>query len=224
MNRIKQLYRQIKSGIELGVWETSLIKERMTDWAQLQRYEQANRDVKQAEVIFFGDSITDQWDLSLYFPNRSYLNRGISGQTTPQMLVRFRPDVINLHPKIVVFLAGTNDIAGNTGHMTIEQIQNNFMSIADLAKAHQIRLILASILPVSEKRSITRSLTKIQTLNQWIIEYCETNHLIYLDYYSSMVNERGYLRSNLSEDGLHPNDAGYQIMAPLAEATIQKAL
>ncbi len=224
MNPIKQLYRQIKSGIELSVWETSLIKERMTDWAQLQRYEQANRDVKQAEVIFFGDSITDQWDLSLYFPDQSYVNRGISGQTTPQMLVRFRPDVINLHPKIVVFLAGTNDIAGNTGHMTIEQIQNNFMSIADLAKAHQIRLIFASILPVSEERSITRPLTKIQMLNQWIIEYCETNHLIYLDYYSSMVDERGYLRSHLADDGLHPNDAGYQIMAPLAEAAIQKAL
>ncbi|MCU0549366.1 MAG: SGNH/GDSL hydrolase family protein [Leptolyngbya sp. Prado105] len=224
MNPIKQLYRQVKSGIELSVWEASLIKERMTNWAQLQHYEQANRAVGQADVIFFGDSITDLWDLSTYFPNQSYTNRGISGQTTPQMLVRFRPDVINLHPKVVTLLAGTNDIAGNTGHTTIEQIQDNFMSIAELAKLHQIRLILASILPVSEERSITRPLSKIQALNTWIIKYCQTNNLIYLDYYSSMVDERGYLRSHLSEDGLHPNSTGYQIMARLAEEAIRKAL
>lgn len=224
MNPIKQLFHQVKSGIELSAWEASLVKERMTNWAQLQHYEQSNCEVKQADVIFFGDSITDLWDLSSYFPNQSYINRGISGQTTPQMLVRFRPDVINLRPKVVILLGGTNDIAGNTGEMTIEQIQDNFMSMAELAKVHQIRLILASILPVSEERSITRPSSKIQELNQWIIEYCEANDLVYLDYYSHLVDDRGFLPSHLSEDGLHPNATGYEIMVPLAEAAIQKAL
>jgi acyl-CoA thioesterase I len=222
MNPIKKLLYQVKSGIELSAWETSVIKERMTDWAQLQRYERSNST--QADVVFFGDSITDLWDLESYFPNRSCVNRGISGQTTPQMLVRFRPDVLNLKPKVVVILAGTNDIAGNTGRMSIEQIQNNLMSIADLAKIRKVRLIMASILPVSEERSMTRPVSKIQTLNQWIMQYCEANQLLYLDYYSSMVDERGYLRSELSEDGLHPNARGYEIMAPLAEAAIERAI
>lgn len=224
MNPIKELFYRVKSGIELSAWEVSVIKERMTDWAQLQHYEQANREVKQADVVFFGDSITDFWDLSLYFPDQSYVNRGISGQTTPQMLVRFRSDVIDLHPKTVIVLAGTNDISGNTGRMTIKQIKNNLMSIAELAMVHQTRLVLASILPVSAERSITRPLSKIQELNQWIREYCEAKNLIYLDYYSHVVDEKGYLRSQLSEDGLHPNATGYEIMAPLAEAAIQKAL
>ncbi len=223
VRKIKHRLNQIKS---LSVYDFDLIRERMTDWAQLQHYDQANAELVEDcdRVIFFGDSITDFWDLSTYFPNQSYVNRGISGQTTPQMLIRFRPDAIALRPKLVILLAGTNDIAGNTGKTTIKQIQNNLMSIVELAKYHQIRMILASILPVSEISSATRPLIKIQTLNDWIRQYCAENDCVYLDYHSQMVNDRGFLQSHLSEDGLHPNEAGYKIMAPLAEAAIQKVI
>lgn len=222
---IRELRNRFNEFKSLRIYGFELIQERMTDWAQLHRYHQANRELKEEvdRVIFFGDSITDFWDLPAYFPNQPYVNRGISGQTTPQMLVRFRPDAIALHPKIVILLAGTNDIAGNTGRMTIEQIQDNLMSIVELAKYHQVRMILSSILPVSELASVTRSRQKIQSLNAWIEQYCAENDCIYLDYYSQMVDDRGFLQSHLSDDGLHPNEAGYKIMTPLAEAAIQKA-
>lgn len=225
MNVIKKLGKRLDQFKSLSVYSFELIQERMTDWAQLHRYHQANAELKEEvdRVIFFGDSITDFWDLSAYFPNQPYVNRGISGQTTPQMLIRFRPDAIALRPKIVVLLAGTNDIAGNTGRMTIEQIQDHLMSIVELAKYHQIRMILSSILPVSELSAVTRSPKKIQTLNHWIEQYCAENDCIYLDYYSQMVDDRGFLQSHLSDDGLHPNEAGYKIMTPLAEVAIQKA-
>lgn len=221
VRKIKQRFDKFRS---LASYDLDLIKERMTDWAQLQHYDQANAELQEDRdrVIFFGDSITDLWDLKTCFPNQSYLNRGIGGQTTPQMLIRFRPDAIALHPKTVILLAGTNDIAGNTGRTTIEQIQSNFMSIVELAKYHQIRIILASLLPVSELVSITRPLNKIQMLNDWIQQYCAANDCVYLDYHSHMVDDRGFLQSHLSEDGLHPNAAGYKIMAPLAEAAIEK--
>ncbi|BAU14113.1 G-D-S-L family lipolytic protein [Leptolyngbya sp. NIES-3755] len=225
MKIIRKLEERLNQFKSLSIYGFELIQERMTDWAQLQRYQKANAELKEDDdrVIFFGDSITDCWDLSNCFPSQSYVNRGISGQTTPQMLVRFRPDAIALRPKIVILLAGTNDIAGNTGRMTIEEVQNNLMSIVELAKYHQIRMILCSILPVSEVVSVTRSPKKIQTLNAWIEQYCAGNDCIYLDYYSQMVDDRGFLQSHLSTDGLHPNDAGYKIMSPLAEAAIQKA-
>lgn len=223
VRKIKHRLNQIRS---LSIYDLDLLKERMTDWAQLQHYDQANAELISEfdRVIFFGDSITDFWDLPTYFPNQSYLNRGIAGQTTPQMLIRFRPDAIALRPKVVILLAGTNDIAGNTGRTTIEQIQGNLMSIVELAKYHQIRMILSSLLPVSETVSVTRPLSKIQTLNDWMQHYCAENDCVYLDYHTHMVNDRGFLQAHLSEDGLHPNETGYKIMAPLAEAAIQKVI
>jgi lysophospholipase L1-like esterase len=225
MNVVRKMKQRFDKFRSLAMYDFDLIKERMTDWAQLQHYDQANAELiaDLDRVIFFGDSITDFWDLSTYFPNQSYVNRGIAGQTTPQMLIRFRPDAIALHPKIVILLAGTNDIAGNTGRTTIEQIQSNLTSIVELAKYHEIRMILASLLPVNELLAITRPLKKIQTLNDWIQQYCAENDCVYLDYHSHMVDDRGFLPSHLSADGLHPNEAGYKIMAPLAEAAIQRA-
>lgn len=224
MNVVRKLKHRLEQFKSLAVYDLELIQERMTDWAQLQHYAQANAELvaEDDRVVFFGDSITDLWDLSSYFRNRSYVNRGICGQTTPQMLVRCRPDAIALQPKAIVLLAGTNDIAGNTGRATLMHIQDNLKSIAELARCNQIQMILASVLPVSERKSITRPLNKIQALNDWIKQYCIENDCIYLDYHSHMVDDRGFLPSHLSEDGLHPNDAGYKIMTPLVEAAIEE--
>ena len=180
-------------------------------------------------MVFFGDSITDIWKLEQYFPGKPYVNRGIGGQTTPQMLVRFRQDVIELHPKAVVILAGTNDIAGNTGPMRDEDIEYDLASMADLAKAHGIAVICASILPVhnytpkSQDFFVQRPGPRILAVNRWLKEYCRNNGIVYLDYFSAMVDEKGLLKRDLAEDGLHPNDAGFKMMVPLAEAAIQKA-
>lgn len=209
------------------------LQQRLQDWAQLEVYSQANTTLappvpRENRVVFFGDSITDFWNLTTYFPDRPYINRGISGQTTPQMLIRFRPDVIALKPRVVVILAGTNDLAGNTGPTTSDQIQDNYASIAELAKVHQIRVVLSSVLPIHDysatQNSTGRSPTKIEALNQWLKGYCTTSDCIYLDYYSAMLDTNGMLRAELSDDGLHPNAKGYSIMAPLAAAAIQQAL
>ncbi len=206
------------------------------DYGQLGRYRQANAELKspngQDRVVFFGDSITDIWHLDEYFPGKPYINRGIGGQTTPQMLVRFRQDVINLRPKVVVILAGTNDIAGNTGPMRIEDIEADFASLADLARAHNIKVIYSSVLPVhnyTEKSKdffAQRSPEKIMLLNNWLRAYCAltTSGCVFLDYFSAMVDEKGLLKKDLADDGLHPNAAGFKIMAPMAEAAIEKAL
>jgi len=190
----------------------------------------------EARVVFMGDSITDSWQnprFGGFFPGKPYVDRGISGQTTPQMLIRFRPDVIALHPKVVVILAGTNDIAGNTGPMTLETIQDNLISMAELARANSIKVVFASILPVSDYdqregkpivRTTQRPPEKIKAINEWMKTYATNNKLTYLDYYSAMVDDKGFLRDELSEDGLHPNAKGYEIMAPLAEAAIARAL
>ena len=185
-------------------------------------------------VVFLGDSITDSWKLAEYFPGRPYVNRGISGQTTPQMLIRFRPDVIALKPKVVVILAGTNDIAGNSGPMTLEAIQANIVSIAELAKANGIKVVFASVLPISDYnknkdgqpiiRSGFRPPEKILAFNKWMKDYAAANKLIYLDYFSATADEKGFLRQELANDGLHPNTEGYKIMAPLAEKAIANAL
>src|ERR687886_422144 len=187
-------------------------------------------------VVFMGDSITDGWDDPRYggfFPGKPYLDRGISGQTTPQMLIRFRPDVIALGPKAVVILAGTNDIAGNTGPMTLGAIEDNLASMAELAHANGVRVVLASLLPVSdyEKRdgkpiiqTTRRPPEQIRALNEWMKRYAAANGATYLDYYSAMVDDKGFLRDELSEDGLHPNAKGYEVMAPLAERAIASAL
>jgi lysophospholipase L1-like esterase len=212
------------------------------DFGQLLRYRDANAAINppapgENRVVFFGDSITDNWHIDEYFPGKAYINRGIGGQTTPQMLVRFRQDVIDLHPKIVLILAGTNDIAGNTGPMRLEDIEANFASLAELARAHDIKVIFASILPVHDYTPrahdlfAQRSPQKILELNRGLKNYCapastsgRSNGCIYLDYFTAMVDDKGYLKKELADDGLHPNAAGYKIMAPLAEAAIEKAL
>ena len=205
------------------------------DFGQLARYRDANAGLKtpaadENRVVFFGDSITDIWKLEDYFPGKPYLNRGIGGQTTPQMLVRFRQDVIDLHPKAVVILAGTNDIAGNTGPMSLQTIEEDYSSLAELARVHGIRVIFSSILPVhnytpkSQDFYAQRSPEKILELNRWLKDYSAANGLVYLDYFTSLVDDKGLLKKDLADDGLHPNDAGYKIMAPLAEAAIQKAM
>lgn len=205
------------------------------DFGELARYRAANAALPAAaagetRVVFFGDSITDSWKLDESFPGKPYVNRGISGQTTSQMLVRFRQDVINLQPKVVVILAGTNDIAGNTGPIANEDIEANYSDLAELAKANNIRLIFSSILPVSNytERSkdffAQRPMNRILELNRWLKSYCEKNGLIYLDYFSALVDDKGMLKRDLADDGLHPNKAGFAVMAPLAEKAIEKAL
>ena len=205
------------------------------DFGELSRYREANAALKQPaagekRVIFFGDSITDIWPIAKYFPGKPYVNRGIGGQTTRQMLVRFRADVINLQPAAVVILAGTNDIAGNTGPMTLEEIEGNYASLAELARANHIRVVMSSVLPVHNytPKSLNffeqRSPTKILELNRWIKNYCASNGCVYLDYFTPMVDPSGLLKKELAEDGLHPNPDGYAIMAPLAEAAIKEAL
>jgi lysophospholipase L1-like esterase len=177
-------------------------------------------------VVFMGDSITQGWKLDESFPGKPYINRGIGGQTSPQMLVRFRQDVIDLKPKAVVILAGTNDIAGNTGPMTLEQTEENIASMADLAKANGIRVVLCSVLPAFDY-SWAPGLTpapKIMDLNAWIRKYAAGKGFVYVDFYSAMSDERGGLPPTLSGDGVHPLPAGYAIMTPLAEAGIEKAL
>jgi lysophospholipase L1-like esterase len=214
----------------------------LKDWPNLARYRDANAKIaapakKEMRVVFMGDSITDMWVQSQFggfFPGKPYIDRGISGQTTPQMLIRFRPDAIDLKPKVVVILAGTNDIAGNTGQMSLEEIEANLASMAELARAHKIKVVLASVLPVYDggrnqagKEIVMtdrRPPEKIVALNTWIKKYAEENKLVYLDYFSAMVDKKGFLKRDLSEDGLHPNKAGYAVMAPLAERAIADAL
>lgn len=211
---------------------------RMHDWQDLSRYRDENRRLEppaigESRVVFMGDSITDFWPRrSAFFPGRPYVDRGISGQTTPQMLVRFRPDVIDLQPRVVVILAGTNDIAGNTGPMTDEEIEGNLASMVELARAHGIRVVLSSILPVSEAhraenaapQTTQRPMSRIRALNDWMRKYAADNGHVYLDYFSKMIDEKGLLRPELSEDDLHPNTQGYAIMEPLAAAAIEQAL
>ena len=205
------------------------------DYGQLARYRDANSKLGppaegENRVIFFGDSITDIWHLDQYFPGKPYVNRGIGGQTTSQMLVRFRQDVIDLHPKVVVILAGTNDIAGNTGKITNEDIAANLASLADLARANGIHLIYSSVLPVhnytdkSKDFFAQRPMDRILALNVWLKDYCAKNNIFYLDYFPALVDDKGLLKKELADDGLHPNAAGYRIMAPMAEAAIEKGL
>jgi lysophospholipase L1-like esterase len=217
----------------------SRLQLRFMDWPALSRYRDANSTVQppakdEARVVFMGDSITDGWKLANYFPSKPYINRGISGQTTPQMLIRFRPDVIALKPKVVVILAGTNDIAGNTGKTTLEAIEDNLASMIDLARANGIRVVIASVLPVSDynkdkdgkplTRTVQRPPAEILKLNEWIRKQASTKDLTYLDYFSATVDDKGFLKQELSGDGLHPNDKGYSIMQPLAEQAISAAL
>ncbi len=209
-------------------------QDKLKDWPNLGRYHDADAQVEppaagENRVVFMGDSITDGWGRKYgkFFPGKSYINRGISGQTTPQMLIRFRPDVIALKPKVVVILAGTNDLAGNTGPSRIEAIEDNLISMSELAKANGIHVVLASLLPVCDyikPQTNRRSPEQIVALNDWMKDYAAKNGLGYLDYYSAMLDDKKVLNQNMTYDGLHPNDAGYEIMGPLAEKAIAAAL
>jgi len=203
------------------------------DWANTARFKDENSKLVppssgEHRIVFMGNSITEGWINTHpdFFSGKSYVNRGISGQTTPQMLVRFRPDVINLKPAVVVILAGTNDIAGNTGPSTLEMIMDNLISMTELAKANKIKVVLSSVLPAFDYpwKPGLQPAEKIVNLNAMIKNYADKNGLVYLDYFSATVDDRKGLKKELSGDGVHPNLAGYKIMEPLAEEAIKKAL
>jgi lysophospholipase L1-like esterase len=209
------------------------LADQLQDWNQLGRYHDDNEKLKQQEfdpkrVVFLGDSITDTWRLTQYFPDKPYVNRGISGQTTPQMLVRMFPDVIDLKPAAVIILAGTNDIARNTGPEILTMIEENIQAMTELAQAHGIKVILCSVTPVSDygrtKMTPGRPPSDILKINTWMKAYSAKVNAIYADYFSALVDEKGYLKEGISTDGLHPNAMGFQMMAPIAEEAIQKAL
>ena len=203
------------------------------DWANLKRYEEDNKNLpanKKGEdrVVFMGNSITEGW-VNIdpdFFKGKPYIGRGISGQTTPQMLVRFRQDVIDLKPSVVVILAGTNDIAGNTGPSTLEQIMGNIASMAEVAKANKIKVVLSSVIPAFDYpwKPGLEPAEKIFSLNKMIKEYANNNGCVYLDYFSAMADERKGLKAGLGDDGVHPNLAGYKIMEPLVEKAGQTHL
>lgn len=203
------------------------------DWANLQRFKNENSKLgppapKEKRVVFMGNSITEGWSniMPEFFAGKSYINRGIGGQTTPQMLLRFRQDVVALRPKAVVILGGTNDIAGNTGPSTLEMIEDNIASMAEIATANKIKVILSSVLPVYDYpwKPGLRPAEKIIALNKWIKNYCAKKGCIYLDYHTAMKDERNGLKSIYGEDGVHPNAAGYKVMSVLAEKTIKSTL
>jgi lysophospholipase L1-like esterase len=216
------------------------LEKTLDDWAEVGRYREANAGVRppakdEKRVVFLGDSITEGWlnpKFGEFFPGKPYIGRGISGQTTPQMLIRFRPDVIALEPRVVVILAGTNDIAGNTGPITLGEIEGNLASMSELAHAHHINVVLSSVMPVKDLetseskkiQTVRRPPEKILQLNEWIKKYAAEHGDVYLDYFAAMADEKGFLKSDLTYDGLHPNAAGYDVMAPLAEGAIQQAL
>jgi lysophospholipase L1-like esterase len=228
------------------------LAEQLQDWNQLGRYHAANvelakQPVDPQRVVFMGDSITDGWRLAESFPGKPYVNRGISGQTTPQMLVRMYPDVIALKPAAVVILAGTNDIARNTGPETLEMIQQNFMAMTELAQGHGIRVVLCALTPISDypvinalaaapagggrasgpprrRQTEVRPPADILKLNAWLKDYAASVKAVYADYYAATVDAKGWLPEAVSADGLHPNAQGYALMAPVVDAAIQKAL
>ena len=205
------------------------------DFGNLYRYRDANAALGapapgERRIVFFGDSITEFWNLDASFPGLGYINRGISAQTTAQLLLRFRSDVIGLRPALVMILAGTNDIAGNTGPTTTEEITGNYATLAELARVHGIRVVFGSVTPVHRGTLATvrfyalRPLPRILALNEWLKRYCAAEGHGYVDYFSAMADEHGRMRKDLADDGLHPSTAGYAVMAPLAQAAIDKAM
>ncbi|MBK9022963.1 MAG: SGNH/GDSL hydrolase family protein [Saprospiraceae bacterium] len=203
------------------------------DWANLSKYSSENKSLmplsmKEKRIVFMGNSITEGWKNTDpgFFEGRLYIDRGISGQTTPQMLIRFRPDVIDLKPAIVIILAGINDIAENTGPMTLEETAGNIFSMAQLAKAANIKVIISSVLPANTFpwRPEIKPAEKVIELNILLKQYCEENRITYLEYYSHMVDDKKGLDSRYGDDGVHPNLAGYKVMEGLVENAIKSAL
>ncbi len=203
------------------------------DWANIKKYAEANSKVPpptagENRVVYMGDSITDFWinNDSTFFAGKPYFDRGISGQTTGQMLLRFREDVINLKPKVVVILAGINDIAENNGPSKLEDVFGNIVSMAELAKANHIKVVLSSVMPAFAfpwRKSID-PVPKVAALNEMLKVYADKNSIVYLDYFTAMADARKGLPANLSKDGVHPNLEGYKMMEPLAEKAIAAAL
>jgi lysophospholipase L1-like esterase len=233
------------------------LADQLQDWNQLGRYYAANRELKKQSavakrVVFMGDSITDGWHLDEYFPAKPYVNRGISGQVTSQMLVRMYPDVIDLKPAAMVVLAGTNDIARNNGPETAEMIEENIMAMTELAQHHGIKVLLCSILPISDypyltqqsgrapqpppgpgrggrpfvrqRMTVGRPPEDILKLNAWMKTYAAQANATYVDYFSGLVDEKGWMKDGLANDGLHPNADGYKIMAPIVSQAIENVL
>jgi lysophospholipase L1-like esterase len=225
-----------QTSLDVAKLQSQLDRDEKTlrDWPNLGRYRDENAKLAapvpgEQRVVFIGDSITDAWGRShgKFFPGKPYVNRGISGQTTPQMVLRFRADVIDLKPKAVVILAGTNDIAGNTGPATLEEIEGNLTSMVELARANKIKAVLSSVMPVCDyikPQTARRPPEKIIALNVWIRDYAKAHKIVYLDYYSAMIDDQKMLKKELTDDGLHPNDAGYEAIGPLAAEAIAKAL
>lgn len=202
------------------------------DWANLKKYRDANKSILEndnyPQVVFMGNSITEGWVRMHpeFFSDNNFAGRGISGQTTPQMLVRFMPDVVDLKPEAVVILAGTNDIAGNTGFSSVKMISDNVKAMAQLAEANGIKVILSSVLPVYDYpwRTGLEPVSKIAKINEWLKNYAEENNYVYLDYFSALKDEKEGMKAEYAEDGVHPTSAGYDVMEPLAKEAIQKAL
>ena len=227
MKKIQFLYSILLLSIIMGG------KAQAQDWPNLSKYQEENSKLKpiapgEKRIVLMGDSITEFWSTtnSEYFIGKPYLNRGISGQTTPQMLLRFRADVIDLKPSAVVILAGINDIAGNTGPVTLQMITNNIFSMVELAHANHIKVILCSVLPTYDFpwKPNQNPAQKVVDLNKMIKNYANAKGILYLDYFSAMRDERDGLKKAYSGDGVHPNKLGYQIMAPLAEKAIKEVL
>jgi lysophospholipase L1-like esterase len=203
------------------------------DWPNLARYRDANRNLppvsaSESRVVFMGDSITELWDRDSgkFFASKGYLGRGIGGQTTPQMLIRFQQDVVALKPKVVVINAGTNDIAGNTGPSSLEMIEDNLRSMTQIAAANGIHVVLASVTPAYDypwKRGLEPA-EKVVSLNSWMKDYCARTGCVYADYFTPMADDKHGMKEGLSRDGIHPTPAGYAIMAPIAERAIAQAL
>jgi len=232
----------VKKSVPASQSEWEIEHERLLheDWAELGHFRLANLalsapSARESRIVLMGDSITEGWrgtlqpegpEMGAFFPGKPYINRGISGQTTPQMLVRFRQDVIALHPTVVVILAGTNDLAGNTGETTLEAVEDNLTSMCELARLHGIRVVLASVLPAVEYpwRPGLQPAPKIAALNHWMRTYAAAHHHIYLDLYSPMATPQGAMRPDLTPDGVHPNRAGYELMAHLLQPAIDQAL
>ena len=209
------------------------LADQLQDWNQLGRYYADNVRLKgmpaeAGRVVFYGDSITDGWKLPVSFGAKPYVNRGIGGQTTAQMLVRMFPDVIALKPAAFILLAGTNDIARNNGQQTLEMITNNIEAMSELARVHNIKVILSTVLPISDytprPQSQRRPPADILALNAWLKDYAARTGATIADYYSATVDDKGFLKEGFSNDGLHPNAKGYELMAPVAQAAIDKTL